>query len=142
MPVNGKEKRNAGECIRQLREERGYDADTMAGLLLLTRKQLIAIEAGRTTPDEMTLALAGYVFGVYPDALAAGEIVIRKTDTEVMEQAKQILSYLEKIKENNSQLREYDDTLKKEIAAMEKEKEPAQTQEKAKRTEIQYGPKL
>ena len=59
-----------------------------------------------------------------------------------MEQAKQILSYLESIKENNSQLREYDDTLQKEIAAMEKEKEPAQTQEKEKRTEIQYGPRL
>lgn len=142
MSVNGKEKRNTGDCIRQLREEKGYDADTMAGLLLLTQKQLRAIESGRIPPDEMTLALAGYVFGVYPDALAAGKIITRKTDAEFMEQAKQILSYLEKIKENNSQFRKYDDTLKKEIAAMEKEKEPTQTQEKAKRTEIQYVPKL
>ena len=142
MPVNGKEERNAGDCIRQLREEKEYDVDAMAGLLLLTPKQLTAMESGRISPDEMTLALAGYVFGVYPDALASGEIVARKTDTEFMEQAKQILSYLESIKENNSQLREYDDTLQKEIAAMEKEKEPAQTQEKEKRTEIQYGPRL
>ena len=142
MPVNGKEERNAGDCIRQLREEKEYDVDAMAGLLLLTPKQLTAMESGRIPPDEMTLALAGYVFGVYPDALASGSIVKRKTDTEFMEQAKQILSYLEKIKENNSQLREYDDTLKKEIAAMEKEKEPAQTQEKEKRTENQYGPRL
>ena len=142
MPVNEKERQSAGDCIRQLREEKGYNIDSLAGLLLLTPKQLTGIETGRATPDGMTLALAGYVFGVYPDALASGQIVTRKSDTEFMEQAKQILSYLESIKENNSQLREYDDTLQKEIAAMEKEKEPAQTQEKAKRTEIQYGPKL
>lgn len=142
MPVNGKEKRNAGDCIRQLREEKGYDVDAMAGLLLLTQKQLTGIETGRATPDDMTLALAGYVFGVYPDALASGEIVTRKTDTEFMGQAKQILSYLEKIKENNGQLREYDSVLQKELEAMEKERKPEQTQEQEKRTEIQYGPKL
>ena len=82
------------------------------------------------------------MFGVYPDALASGEIVARKTDTEFMEQAKQILSYLEKIKGNTGQLREYDSALKKELDVMEKERKPEQTQEKEKRTEIQYGPKL
>ena len=142
MPVNGKEERNAGNCIRQLREEKEYDVDAMAGLLLLTPKQLTAMESGRIPPDEMTLALAGYVFGVYPDALASGSIVKRKTDTEFMEQAKQILSYLEKIKEKNGQLQEYDSALQKELDVMEKERKPEQTQEKEKRTEIQYGPKL
>lgn len=142
MPVNQEGRKKVGDCIKNLREEKGYSMDELAGLLLLTPKQLTAIESGRIPPDEMTLALAGYVFGVYPDALASGEIVTRKTDTEFMGQAKQILSYLEKIKENNGQLREYDSVLQKELEAMEKERKPEQTQKKEKRTEIQYGPKL
>ena len=64
MPVNEKERQSAGDCIRQLREEKGYNIDSLAGLLLLTPKQLTGIETGRATPDGMTLALAGYVFGV------------------------------------------------------------------------------
>lgn len=142
MHVNKEGRKKVGDCIKNLREEKGYSIEELAGLLLLKPKQLTGIETGRATPDDMTLALAGYVFGVYPDALASGEIVTRKTDTEFMGQAKQILSYLEKIKENNGQLREYDSVLQKELEAMEKERKPEQTQEQEKRTEIQYGPKL
>ena len=147
MPVNEKERQSAGDCIRQLREEKGYNIDSLAGLLLLTPirpvpKVSTSTETGRATPDGMTLALAGYVFGVYPDALASGQIVTRKSDTEFMEQAKQILSYLESIKEKNGQLQEYDSALQKELDVMEKERKTEQTQEKEKRTEIQYGPKL
>ena len=63
-----------GECILQLREERGYSLEELAGLTLSSPDELRKIESGTQQPDKMTLTLLSNVLNVYPDSLQNGEI--------------------------------------------------------------------
>lgn len=127
-----------GECILQLREERGYSLEELAGLTLLSPDELRKIESGTQQPDKMTLTLLSNVLNVYPDSLQNGEIQYRNSQSNLINLMKETLEYLQETEKDNKEIAEHIQKLQKKynIEMKEENQEKEKTEQVKKQEQI------
>ena len=123
-----------GEIIKDLREEKGYSKEELAGLVLLTPEELSNIENGKKQPDKLSILLLSNILQVYPEFLEKGEKRYRKSKTDLVDLMRETVDYLEKTSAENQEIKEHIKMLKKEYGLeMEKKERTRKQQQKENR---------
>lgn len=96
-----------GKTLVEVRSERGYSRAEMAGIFLMSERELRAIEDGQIFPDKLTMQMIGNIYSVYADELENGRIVPKKTRDELHEMVKEIRNYVEIIRDDTKFFKEF-----------------------------------
>jgi N12 class adenine-specific DNA methylase/transcriptional regulator with XRE-family HTH domain len=90
-----------GELLRIIREQKGFDVDALADMVLLSGNELRAIEEGVIYPDKDTLLMIGNICSVFSHELENGKIVPKKSRDELDKAIVEINGYVKEIRNDN-----------------------------------------
>ena len=126
-----------GEIIKDLREEKGYSKEELAGLVLLTPEELSNIENGKKQPDKLSILLLSNILQVYPEFLEKGEKRYRNSKTDLVDLMRETVEYLEKTSAGNQEIKEHIKMLQKEYGLEMEEKETIRKQQQEEKREAE-----
>ena len=108
-------KRNCGEIIRQVREERGISVKACASLCALAQEEYTKMENGERAFDHSELVLLSNAFGISVSALEEGYLVYKKDLPDLEELVNKLLEKLEELERGIVRIRAViDETFSKE----------------------------
>ena len=108
-------KRNCGEIIRQVREERGISVKACASLCALAPEEYTKMENGERAFDHSELVLLSNAFGISVSALEEGRLVYKKDLPDLEELVNKLLEKLEELERGIIRIRAViDETFSKE----------------------------